>query len=111
MNPNEEQDALKQSLALNQIAKDLLRNSRRRELFLFIIVIVSILTNIAIASIFIHYESQFTTTTTETITVEQDTGDGVGNNIFQSGERAAYIQDYYEGESLDGEAEGDSNQD
>lgn len=111
MNPNEDQEALEQSLALNQIAKDLLRNSRRRELFLFIIVIVSILTNIVIASIFIHYESQFTTTTTETITVEQDTGESGGNNIFQSGERASYIQDYYEGEDLDGEAEGDGYQD
>lgn len=33
-----------------------------------------------------------TTTTTETTTIEQDTGEGSGNNVFQSGEYSSYTQ-------------------
>lgn len=33
-----------------------------------------------------------TTTTTETTTIEQDTGEGSGNNVFQSGENSSYTQ-------------------
>lgn len=32
------------------------------------------------------------TTTTTTTTVEQDTGEGSGNNVFQSGENSTYTQ-------------------
>lgn len=32
------------------------------------------------------------TTTTTTTTVEQDTGEGSGNNVFQSGENSSYTQ-------------------
>lgn len=33
-----------------------------------------------------------TSTTTETTTIEQDTGEGSGNNVFQSGEYSSYTQ-------------------
>lgn len=113
MIPESEEKLNEQSLAMLQIAKDIVRNSRRRDTLLVILLIISILVNVAIAAIFIGYESQFTTETVETIatTVEQDTGDGGGNNIYQAGENASYVQgDYVEG-ILDGQATSDNNQD
>lgn len=112
MTPESEEKLTEQSLAILQIAKDIVRNSRRRDLLLVILLIISILANVFISLIFIGYESQFTTETVETITttVEQDTGDGGGNNIYQAGENASYIQgDYVEG-ILDGQATSDNNQ-
>lgn len=98
-----EGDALDQSIALNRIVMAMLDAKRREDFWLRILLIISLLANIAIAGIFIAYESQMiTTTTTTTTTVEQDTGEGSGNNVYQSGERASYTQ---EGVNSDGEAD------
>ena len=89
-------DALNQSLGLNRILLTLIDNQRRTHKWLCILLVISLLCNVAICCIFVAYESQFTTTT-ETITITQDTGEGEGNNVYQSGSDAQYIQ----GDSLE----------
>lgn len=99
----ESDDALDQSIALNRIVMTMLESKRREDTWLRILLIISLLVNVVISCIFIAYESQFTTTTTtEEITVEQDTGEGSGNNVYQGGEYAQYIQG--EGVTPNGEA-------
>lgn len=85
-----EDDALDQSIALNRIVMSMLESKRREDFWLRIILILSILVNLVICIVFVQYEKHIST---ETITtVEQDTGEGNGNNVFQSGESAKYIQ-------------------
>lgn len=99
----ESEDALDQSIALNRIVMTMLESKRREDTWLRILLIISLLVNVVISCIFITYESQFTTTTTtEEITIEQDTGEGSGNNVYQGGEYAQYIQG--EGVTPNGEA-------
>lgn len=98
-NVKREEDALDQSIGLNRILLTLIETQKKAQRWLCILLVISLLCNVAICSIFIMYESQFTTTT-ETITIEQDTGEGPGNNVYQSGESAQYIQ---EGVTEDGE--------
>ena len=90
-------DALDQSLGLNRILLTLIDNQRRTHKWICILLVISLLCNIAICCIFVAYESQFTTTT-ETITITQDTGEGEGNNVYQSGSDAQYIQGDSSGE-------------
>lgn len=90
-------DALDQSLGLNRILLTLIDNQRRTYKWICILLVISLLCNIAICCIFVAYESQFTTTT-ETITITQDTGKGEGNNVYQSGSDAQYIQGDSSGE-------------
>ena len=92
-----ESDALDQSLGLNRILLTLIDNQRRTYKWICILLVISLLCNIAICCIFVAYESQFTTTT-ETITITQDTGEGEGNNVYQSGSDAQYIQGDSSGE-------------
>lgn len=93
LNELKEKEALDQSVALNRIVLNMLESKRKEDLWLRIVLIISILANIAISCIFISYESQFTTEkTVTTTTVSQDTGEGEGNNVYQSGERANYVQ-------------------
>jgi hypothetical protein len=92
-----ESDALNQSLGLNRILLTLIDNQRRIHKWLCILLVISLLCNVAICCIFVAYESQFTTTT-ETITITQDTGEGEGNNVYQSGSDAQYIQGDSSGE-------------
>lgn len=92
-----ESDALDQSLGLNRILLTLIDNQRRTHKWLCILLVISLLCNVAICCIFVAYESQFTTTT-ETITITQDTGEGEGNNVYQSGSDAQYIQGDSSGE-------------
>lgn len=88
-----DEDALDQSVALNKIAMEMLKSKRREDFWLRIILLVSLCVNLLIVGLFLLYESQFTTTeTTVTTTVEQDTGEGEGNNVYQAGENAQYIQ-------------------
>ena len=94
-------DALEQSVGLNRILLTLIDGLKKTQRWLCILLIISILCNVIICAIFVAYESQFTTTT-ETITIEQDSGDGTGNNVYQSGENAQYVQ---EGVTEDGEAD------
>lgn len=106
-----EEDALDQSVALNRIVMTMLESKRREDFWLRIILIISLLANIAIAGIFTWYESGWTTTTT---TVTQDTGEGSGNNVYQAGENANYIQGNSEEVTPNGEANnyyGDQNTD
>jgi len=85
-----EDDALDQSIALNRIVMTMLESKRREDLWLRIILIISILVNLIICIVFVQYEKHMAVETT--MTVEQDTGEGNGNNVFQSGESAKYIQ-------------------
>lgn len=84
-----EENALDQSIALNKIVMTMLESKRREDFWLRIILIISILVNVIITGIFTWYEGQWETTTT---TITQDTGEGSGNNVYQSGENANYIQ-------------------
>ena len=92
LNELKEKEALDQSVALNRIVLNMLESKRKEDFWLRIVLIISILANIAISCIFISYESQFTTEKTITTTVTQDTGEGEGNNVYQSGEHANYVQ-------------------
>ena len=92
LNEMKEKEALDQSVALNRIVLNILESKRKEDFWLRILLIISILANIAISCIFIGYESQFTTEKTITTTVTQDTGEGEGNNVYQSGEHANYVQ-------------------
>lgn len=87
-----EEDALDQSVALNRIVMTMLESKRREDFWLRIVLIISLLVNIVIAGIFVMYESQWQYTETTTTTVTQDTGEGSGNNVYQAGENANYIQ-------------------
>lgn len=84
-------NALDQSIGLCRILLTLIDNQKKTQKWLCTLLLISFLCNIAICIIFVAYESQFTTTT-ETITITQDTGESEGNNVYQSGESAQYIQ-------------------
>ena len=94
-------DALDQSIGLNRILLTLIDGQKKTQKWLCILLVISLLCNVAICMIFVAYESQFTTTT-ETITISQDTGNGEGNNVYQSGENAQYVQGNSEGVTTDG---------
>ena len=102
-----EKDALDQSVALNRIVMTMLESKRREDFWLRIILIISLLANIAIAGIFTWYESGWTTTATTT-TVTQDTGEGSGNNVYQAGKNADYIQGNSEEVTPNGETNSDN---
>ncbi len=87
----QEPDALDQSIALNHIVMNMLEDKRRSDRWIRIICIVSLVCNVLIAGMFIVHDSQMITTT-ETVTVTQDSGDNPGNNVYQSGENAQYVQ-------------------
>lgn len=97
-------DALDQSIGLNRILLTLIDGQKKTQKWLCILLVLSILCNVAICTIFVAYESQFTTTT-ETITITQDTGEGEGNNVYQSGESAQYVQGNSEEVTTDGETD------
>lgn len=97
-------DALDQSIGLNRILLTLIDGQKKTQRWICILLVLSILCNVAICTIFVAYESQFTTTT-ETITITQDTGEGEGNNVYQSGESAQYVQGNSEGVTADGETD------
>ena len=80
------------SEALNKIVLDLLEQKRKEHFRLWIVILALVFVNLVEAAIFVWYESQmeYEETTTTTTTVEQDTGEGNGNNIYQSGEHANY---------------------
>lgn len=105
-----EEDALDQSVALNRIVMTMLESKRREDFWLRIILIVSLLVNIVIAGIFVVYESQWQYTETTTTTVTQDTGEGSGNNVYQAGENANYIQGNSEEVTPNGETNSDNHQ-
>lgn len=97
-------DALDQSIGLNRILLTLIDSQKKVQKWLCILLVLSILCNVAICVIFVAYESQFVTTT-ETITITQDTGEGEGNNVYQSGENAQYVQGNSEEVTADGETD------
>ena len=99
-----EKDALDQSMALNRVVLAMLDSKRKEDFWLRLVLIISILINLAIVGIFVWYENQWEYTTTTTTTVTQDTGEGSGNNVYQAGENADYIQGGSEGVESDGKA-------
>ncbi len=103
-----EEDALDQSIALNHIVMTMLESKRREDFWLRLVLIISILVNLVICIVFVQYEKHMTTEMVTT-TVEQDTGEGNGNNVFQSGESAKYVQGNSE-EVIYGEANNHNNQ-
>lgn len=105
-----EENALDQSVALNRIVMTMLESKRREDFWLRIILIISLLVNIVIAGIFTWYESQWEYTDTITTTVTQDTGEGSGNNVYQAGENANYIQGNSEEVMENGETDSDNYQ-
>lgn len=105
-----EEDALDQSVALNRIVMTMLESKRREDFWLRAILIISLLVNIVIAGIFVVYESQWQYTETTTTTVTQDTGEGSGNNVYQAGENANYIQGNSEEVTPNGETNSDNHQ-
>lgn len=110
LNEMKEKEALDQSVALNRIVLNMLESKRKEDLWIRVVLIISILANIVISCIFIGYESQFTTDkTVTTTTVSQDTGEGAGNNVYQSGEYADYVQGNTEEVTPNGETNNQDN--
>lgn len=93
-NLRHETDALDQSVALNRITMQLLKDRAADCRRLWIALILSILVNFALVAGFLWYESQweYSTVETTTTTVEQTAGDTDSNNIYQSGENAIYSE-------------------
>lgn len=82
-----------ESTALNQITLDLLDQKKKENFRLWIVILALIVVNLIEVGFFVWYESQFEATeTTATTTIEQDTGEGDGNNVYQSGEQAQYYE-------------------
>jgi hypothetical protein len=76
-----EGEALNQSLALNKVIINLLKQQRETNKRMFIALIVSILVNLAIVGGFLWYESQWEYTETKEITQEVSGNDPDINNV------------------------------
>lgn len=76
-----EGEALNQSLALNKVIINLLKQQRETNKRMFIALIVSILVNLAIVGGFLWYESQWEYTETKEITQEVPGNDSDINNV------------------------------
>lgn len=76
-----EEEALNQSLALNKVIINLLKQQRETNKRMFIALIVSILVNLAIVGGFLWYESQWEYTETKEITQEVSGNDPDINNV------------------------------
>jgi hypothetical protein len=76
-----EGEALNQSLALNKVIINLLKQQRETNNRMFIALIVSILVNLAIVVGFLWYESQWEYTETKEITQEVSGNDSDINNV------------------------------
>lgn len=76
-----EGEALNQSLALNKVIINLLKQQRETNKKMFIALIVSILVNLAIVGGFLWYESQWEYTETKEITQEVSGNDSDINNV------------------------------
>lgn len=104
------EDALDQSIALNRIVMTLLEQNKRRDRIISILLAISIVINALIVGGFLWYESQFEVfETTTTTTITQDSGKGNGNNIYQSGDSAQYVQGDVVEEDDDGETDNCDN--
>lgn len=100
------EDALDQSIALNRIVMTLLEQNKRRDRIISILLAISIIINALIVGGFLWYESQWeTTATTTTTTITQDSGKGDGNNVYQSGSSAKYVQGNTVEEEYDGKTD------
>lgn len=76
-----EGEALNQSLALNKVIINLLKQQRETNKRMFIALIVSILVNLAIVGGFLWYESQWEYTETKEITQEVSGNDSDISNV------------------------------
>ena len=76
-----EGEALNQSLALNRVIINLLKQQRETNKRMFIALIVSILVNLAIVGGFLWYESQWEYTEPKEITQEVSGNDSDINNV------------------------------
>lgn len=76
-----EGEALNQSLALNKVIINLLKQQRETNKRMFIALIVSILVNLAIVGGFLWYKSQWEYTETKEITQEVSGNDSDINNV------------------------------
>lgn len=76
-----EGEALNQSLALNKVIINLLKQQRETNKRMFIALIVSILVNLAIVGGFLWYESQWEYTETKEITQGVSGNDSDINNV------------------------------
>ena len=89
-----EEEALDQSMAVNRIAMQLLKNRAQDCKRLWIALIVSILVNLCSIGGFLWYESQWeyetVTETTAYTDVDQEANEPGSNNIYQSGANAVY---------------------
>lgn len=95
--------ALDQSIALNRIVMTLLEQSKKQTRLTAILLLISVMVNLLIVGAFLWYESGFdTAVTTTTTTITQDAGEGDGNNVYQAGNSARYIQGNMIEEATDG---------
>lgn len=76
-----EDDALKQSIALSDVVRELLDTTKRQLNKIYILLMISILANLVIVGAFLWYESNWEYETTETITQTVDGEDSEINNV------------------------------
>lgn len=86
----DEEDALDQSMAVNRIVMQLLKDRAADCKRLWIALVISIIVNLVSISAFLQYESQWECNVCETTSVVQDANKPGSNNIYQSGENAIY---------------------
>lgn len=91
----DEMNELESVKALNEVSMELLRHKKADHTKLFVIIILLIVVNLIQCGLLVWLiirDSDVVETVTTTETITQDT-DGDGNNVYQSGENANYVQE------------------
>lgn len=107
----DEMNELESVKALNEVSMELLRHKKADRTKLFVIIILLIVANLIQCGLLVWLivrDSDVVETVTTTETITQDT-DGDGNNVYQSGENANYVQEGKTEVNDNGEAD-DSSQ-
>lgn len=107
----DEMNELESVKALNEVSMELLRHKKADHTKLFVIIILLIVVNLIQCGLLVWLivrDSDVVETVTTTETITQDT-DGDGNNVYQSGENANYVQEGKTEVNDNGEAD-DSSQ-
>ena len=80
---------LEQSLELNKIQADLLKDKNKNQRLPIIMAIIAFASAVIIVVSLLFFFAQYEFYA-ETTTITQDTGEGTGNNVYQEGEQAQY---------------------
>lgn len=96
---------LEQSLELNKIQADLLKEKGKNQRLPIVMAIIAFASAVIIVVSLLFFFSQYEFYV-ETTEITQDTGTGTGNNVYQEGEQAQYHE---ASEVGDGETKSDQS--